>query len=187
MSKVIKQMQMDSMKGVFKDVRDMVFLQVVGLDANTENKIRLDLRKKGVRLHGVKNTLARRVFGELGMTIEKPWGGPTTVAWGMGSVAELSQEMESIRKKHDKKIKVKGAVADGSEVPFEMALKMPTRHEAIGRVLMLAMSPASRIAGALRGPAGIVAGQVKSISEKKEEAAPAEAAAAPAEAAAPPA
>ncbi len=169
MSKVIKQMQMESLREHFKGVRDMVFLQVVGLDATVENKIRLDLRKKGVRLHGVKNTLARRVFGEMGMAIEKPWSGPTTVAWGMSSIAELSQEMDAIRKKHDKKVVVKGAVADGSEVSFEVALKMPTRAEALGRIVMLALSPASRVAGALRGPAGLVAGQVKSIAEKKEE------------------
>lgn len=171
MSKVIKQMEMDHLKGAFQGVRDMVFLGIVGLDATTENKMRLELRKKGVRLHQVKNTLARRVFSELGMAIEKPWGGPTTVAWGMSSVAELSQEIDGLRKKHDKKITVKGAVADGSEVPFEMALKMPTRTEAIGRVVMLALSPAARVAGALKGPAGIVCGQVKSIAEKKDEAA----------------
>src|SRR3954452_15130248 len=123
MSKVIKQMQMDVLKGAFQEVRDMVFLGIVGLDATSENKMRLELRKKGVRLHQVKNTLARRVFGELGMQIEKPWGRPTTVAWGMSSVAELSQEIAALARKHDKKIKLKGAVADGSEVSFEMALK----------------------------------------------------------------
>jgi len=63
-------------------------------------------------------------------------------------------------------------------VPFAVAIKMPTRAEAIGMVVTLALSPARRIAGALRGPAGIVAGQIKAISEKKEEA-PAEAVAAP--------
>ncbi len=176
MSKVIKQMQMDALKVHFKDVRDMVFINVVGFDAITENKVRLDLRKKGIRLHGVKNTLCKRVLGELGINVEKPWTGPTTVAYGGTSVAELSKEVESLVKKHDKKIKVKSAVADGTEVTFAAALRMPTRAEAIGRVVMLALSPARRIAGAIIGPAGIVSGQVKAISEKKEEAAaPAEA------------
>ena len=45
MSKVIKQMQMDSLKDAFKGVRDLVFLNVVGLGAIPENKMRLDLRK----------------------------------------------------------------------------------------------------------------------------------------------
>ena len=64
MSKVIKQMQMDSLKHTFKGVRDLVLLNVVGLGAIPENKIRLDLRKKGIRLQMVKNSLARRVFAE---------------------------------------------------------------------------------------------------------------------------
>lgn len=181
MSKAVKRMQMDAFKGAVGEARDFVFVNFTGLDAIAENKLRLELRKKGVRLHQVKNTLAKLVFQELGMTVEAPWGGATTVAWGMSSVADLSKEVEAFAKKHDKKVKVKGAVADGSEVSFEMALKMPTRTEAIGRVVMLALSPAARVAGALRGPAGIVAGQVKSISERKEE----EGAEAPAPAATP--
>jgi large subunit ribosomal protein L10 len=180
MSKAIKQMQMDSLGTKLKDVRDMVFLNVVGLDGTTENKLRLDLRKKGVRLHQVKNTLARRVLGQLGMTLAQPWTGPTTIAWGLGSISELSQEMETVVKKNDKKITVKGVIADGSETTFVQALKMPTKAEALGRVVMLALSPAARISGGLKGPAGIVSGQIKSISEKKEEAAPAAAADAPA-------
>ena len=164
---------MDALSGKLKEVRDMVFLNVVGLDGTSENKLRLDLRKKGVTLHQVKNTLARRVLGQLGITMAQPWTGPTTIAWGLGSISELSQEMETVVKKNDKKITVKGVIADGSETTFAQALKMPTKAEALGRVVMLALSPAAKIAGGLKGPAGIVAGQIKSISEKKEEAAPA--------------
>jgi large subunit ribosomal protein L10 len=173
MSKAIKQMQMDALTGRLKEVRDMVFLNVVGLDANTENKLRLDLRKKGVTLHQVKNTLARRVLGQLGINVAQQWSGPTTIAWGLSSVSELSKEMEAVVKKNEKTIKVKGVIADGSETTFAQALKMPTKAEALGRVVMLALSPAAKIAGGLKGPAGIVAGQIKSISERKEEAAPA--------------
>lgn len=175
MSKVIKQMQMESLKANFKDARDMVFMNLAGLDAVSENKARLDLRKKGIRIYGVKNTLCRRVLGELGMKVEKPWSGSTAVAVGGTSIAELSKEIEAFAKKYDKKVKVKGAVADGTEVTFEQALKMPTKAEAIGRVIMLALSPARRIAGGLLGPAGIVSGQIKAVSEKKEEAPAAEA------------
>jgi len=171
MSKAIKQLQMDTLMGAFKDVRDMVFIKIVGLDAVAENKVRLDLRKKGIRLHGVKNTLCRRVLGDMGMKVESPWAGPTAVAFGGSSIADLSKEIEAVVKKYDKKVTVKSAVADGTEVPFDVAIKMPTRAEAIGMVVTLALSPARRIAGALRGPAGIVSGQIKAISEKKEEAA----------------
>lgn len=169
MSKVIKQMQMDALKASFNGVRDMVFLSVVGLDAITENKVRLELRKKGIRLAMVKNALARRVFEGMGFKIEKAWGGATTVAWGGSSISDLSKEIEAFAKKNDKFVKVKSALADGAEVTFAQALKMPTRAEAIGRVVQLVLSPAGRLVAALRGPAGRVASQVKTISEKKEE------------------
>jgi large subunit ribosomal protein L10 len=172
MSKVIKQMQMDALKKDFQGVRDMVMLNVVGLDAIAENKMRLDLRKKGIRLQMVKNSLARRVFGEMGLQAEKAWSGSTTVAWGAGSVAELSKEIETLVKKYAKKMTVKAALADGQEVPFDIALKMPTRAEAIGRVVTLLLSPARRVAGQVVGPASQVAGQIKGIKDMKKDEAP---------------
>src|SRR5262245_13042577 len=182
MSKQIKQLEMDALERTFKDVRDLVFLSVSGVNALQENQVRLALRKKNIRLQLVKNSLASRVFKRLGLRLRDRyqaegdnqvkvrgtfWDGPTTIAWGGSSIAELSRELKEALSKNDK-VKFKGAVADGEEVTFEQALTRPTREEAIGRVVMLALSPAARIAGALRGPAGRVAGQVKSLSEKKE-------------------
>jgi large subunit ribosomal protein L10 len=168
MSKEIKQLEMNALEHTFKDVRDLVMMSVQGQSSQNDNRLRLDLRKKKIRMQVVKNTLARRVFGQLGLQMAKCWEGPTTVAWGAGSLSELSRELETAFKNNDK-VKFKCAVADGNEVTFAQALKMPTRAEAIGRVVMLALSPAGRIAGQLRGPAGRVAGQVKSISEKQPE------------------
>ena len=181
MSKQIKQMEMDSLKHTFQEIRDMVVLSVSGLNATADNQLRLGLRKKNIRLQVVKNSLARRVFDELGMkTSDAYWTGPTTLAWGAGSLADLSKEIEGIAKKNDKAIKVKGALSEGQAVTFKQALAMPTRAGAIGRVVMLALSPASRLAGQILGPASRVCGQVKSLKDKAEAGAPAEPAAAPA-------
>ncbi len=171
MSKLIKQMELDAMKKTFDGVRDLVMMKVVGLGAIADNQVRLGLRKKGIRLQMVKNSLARRVFGDMGIKVESGWEGSTTVAWGGTSIAGLSKEIATLAKKHDKFIKVKTAVADGQQVTFELALKMPTREEAIGNVIALALAPASRLVGQLLGPAASVASQIKTISEKKEEAA----------------
>ena len=176
MSKVIKQMQMDDLKATFGTVRDMVLLNVVGLGAIPENQLRLGLRKKGIRMQMVKNSLARKVFTDLGLTITKGWEGATTVAWGGTSIAELSKEIETVVKKNDKFMKVKTAVADGQEVAFDIALKMPTREQAIGTVIAMALSAGSRLVGAILGPGGQLASQVKTLSEKKEEGEPAAAA-----------
>jgi len=169
MSKIIKQMELDAMKKTFAGVRDLIMMKVVGLNAIADNQLRLGLRKKGIRVQMVKNSLARRIFGDMGITIDAAWEGATTLAWGGTSIAALSKEIESLAKKHDKFIKVKTAVADGQQVPFDLALKMPTREEAIGRVVSLALAPASRLLGQLLGPAASVASQVKTLSERKEE------------------
>src|SRR5438874_4652301 len=100
MSKQIKQMEMDSLKATFQDVRDLVVLTVQGLNSQLENQLRLALRKKSIRLQQVKNSLTRRVFDELGMRVSSYWEGPTTLAWGAGSLAELSRELDTLFKKN---------------------------------------------------------------------------------------
>jgi large subunit ribosomal protein L10 len=180
MSKQVKQMQMDVLTRTFKDVKDMVFLSASGIDATTDNKVRLGLRKKNIFLMMVKNSLMRRVFGDLGVKPgDDAYAGPTIVAWGAESIKDLSKEVEAVLLKDAKlkdKVKVKTAVAEGQAVTFERALKMPTRKEAIGEIVAAILAPASSIAGCLTGPAAQVASQIQTISEKKPEGEPAPAA-----------
>jgi large subunit ribosomal protein L10 len=174
MSKAIKQMEMDALEKTFRDVRDLVFLSVSGVSATADNQMRLALRKKNVRLHVVKNSLARRVFDKLGIQASSDtyWLGHTLIAWGHNSLKELSLEIDALMKKNDK-IKAKGALADGQEVTFEQAKKMLSKTEAIGRVVGLAMSPAARLVAQIQGPAGRIAGQVKTLRERPAPAEPA--------------
>jgi large subunit ribosomal protein L10 len=176
MSKVIKQMEMDALKDAFKDVRDLVVLSITGLDCVADHQFRAALRKKNVRLKVVKNSLTRRVFDELGLHVGEGspyWTGPTALAWGGASVAELSRAIDGELKapktaaQYKDKVVVKGAVADGQPVPFDRALKMPTRTEAIARVIGLALAPASRLVSQLKGPGSALASQIKTLAEKK--------------------
>jgi large subunit ribosomal protein L10 len=176
MSKVIKQMQMEALRTTFQGVRDLVLLSLSKVDGVTENKLRLDLRKKKIYLHMVKNSLVRRVFSEVGIKLNTGWEGPTLMAWGGDSLADLSKTLDGILTKDAKlkdKIKPKAAVAEGQEVTFEQAKAMPTRTEAIGTILGMILSPGSQIAGQIIGPAAQIAGQIKTLSEKKPEEAPA--------------
>jgi large subunit ribosomal protein L10 len=184
MSKQIKQMQMDALKQTFGHVRDMVVLSVSGLTCQADNTLRLALRKKQVRLHMVKNSLARRVFGELGLQVGENssyWKGNSILAWGLGSPAELSRAVQSelgeLTKKNPglkDKVVIKGGIADGQEVTFERMIKMPTRTEAIGRVVALALGPASRLASQILAPAAKVASQLKTLADRPAEPAPSE-------------
>jgi large subunit ribosomal protein L10 len=167
MSKKIKQMQMDTLKSTFQGVRDLVMMSVIGMGGTPNNQLRLTLRKKNIRMQVVKNSLAKRVFDEMGIPLSGIWEGTTTLAWGGTSVADLCKELDTLLKKNDK-VKFKGVVADGQQITFEQGLKMPTRAEAIGRVVMLAMAPARRLASQILGPASQVAGQIKSLKDKPE-------------------
>ncbi|MFL5342029.1 MAG: 50S ribosomal protein L10 [Gemmataceae bacterium] len=183
MSKVIKQMEMDALKQTFGGVKNMVFLSATKLSAITENNLRLGLRKKNIRMQMVKNSLARRVFTDLGIEVKDVWGGTTVVAWGGESIKELSTELENSFKEATKKdpkfgdkIKIKTALAEGTQVTFEVARKMPTRQEAIGEIVGMILGPGSSLAALLTSPGGEVAGQVASIADKKPEEAAAPAA-----------
>jgi large subunit ribosomal protein L10 len=182
MSKQIKQMEMDALRKTFKDVQDLVVLSANKLSCQLDHQLRSTLRKKNIRLQVVKNSLARRVFDDMGLKVASYWEGPTWLAWGANSLAELSKELEGFVKKNDKILRVKGAVSEGLEISFKDALAMPTKPEAVGRVVSLALSPASRLMSQIMAPAGNIAGQIKTLSEKTDDQPPpaeAEAAAAP--------
>jgi large subunit ribosomal protein L10 len=186
MSKQIKQMEMDALKKSFQGVRNLVVMTSSRVDAGADFQMRKALRQKNIRLQLVKNTLARRVLGDLGIQIDGIWAGPTLLAFGGESVKELSNAIDDYLKKwvakdpkQKDKVSIKAAVAEGQQVTFEQALKMPTRLEVIGEVVAMILGPASQIAGCLTGPISQVASQIQTISEKKPE----EGAAAPAPAA----
>jgi len=168
-------MQMDVLAKEFAGVKDMVIISMSGIDAINENSMRLTLRKKNVRMQMVKNSLFRRVFGKELPLPESTWSGTTIIAWGGDSIKGLSKEIETYVKdpKFKDKLKIKTAVAEGLPVPFATALTMPTRLEAIGEIIAMAIGPGSAIAGCLTGPASQIASQIQTISEKTEEAAPA--------------
>jgi large subunit ribosomal protein L10 len=191
MSKEIKQLQLTAIQNTFNGVRDVVVMSVRGLDCHADQALRTALRKKNIRMQVVKNTLTRKVFGEMGIAVDgnpRYWSGPTTLAWGAPgiSIAEVSRAIEAELKNvktaasYKDKVGVKGAFAEGQPVTFDVALKMPTRLEAIGQIVGMIIGPGSAIAGCLTGPASQIASQIQTISEKTEEAAPAAETATPA-------
>lgn len=208
MSKIVKQMEYTALEATFKGVRDLLLIVPTKVDSGLDFNFRKQLRDKKVRVQMVKNTLAQRVFGAQGVTVDaKVWGGTTLVAWGGDSIKGLSQAVNTLIKEIEKKdpkakdkFVVKAAVADGVPVTLDQALKMPTRLEAIGEILGMILGPGSAIAACLTAIGAQLAGQIATLADRKEEpvaapapaeaavsSAPAELAPAPAEAAAAPA
>lgn len=186
MSKIVKSMEYAALEKTFSGVRDLILITPTKVDSTLDFNFRKSLRDKKISVKMVKNTLTRKIFDAQGVKIDpKNWSGTTLVAWGADSIKDLSKAVDGLIKEIEKKdpkskekLVVKAAVADGQVVPLEMALKMPTRLEAIGEIVGMILGPASSIAGALIGPASQVASQIATIADRKEESAPADAPAA---------
>ena len=177
MSKYVKELMMDQLRADLNGSRSILILDLKGLDAIAEHQFRRDLRKKSIRVRALKNTLARRVFSEMGMEgLSRYLEGPSVLVWGGDGVAELAKEV-STQVKILKKPEIKGGAVDGVVIApnqVEDITKLPSREQLIGRVVALALAPVQRIVALANAPAGNLMGQLKTISEAAgEEEAPA--------------
>lgn len=171
MSKYVKELMMDQLRSDLDGTTSVLLLDFKGLDAITENQLRLDLRKKKIRIRALKNSLARKVFSEMGLEgMDRYLEGPSVAAWGGGGVAELAKEITAQLKKL-KKPKIKGGAVDGVVIgpeKVEVITKLPSREELIGRVVQLALSPVQRVVALANAPASGLLGQLKTLAEGGE-------------------
>jgi large subunit ribosomal protein L10 len=183
MSKYVKELMMDQLKSDLDGSRSLLIVDLKGLDAITEHRLRSDLRKKSIRIRALKNSLARRVFSDMGMEgLSQFLAGPSVAVWGGDGVAELAKEI-SHQVKTLKKPEIKGGAVDGIVVgaaQVEEITKLPSREALIARVVNLALSPAQRVIALANAPASGLLGQLKTLAEDAPAADDPAAAAAPA-------
>lgn len=173
MSKYVKELMMDQLRSELNGSTSLLILDLKGLNAVSEFQLRRDLRKKKIKLRALKNTLARRIFSEMGIGgLSKFLEGPSVAVWGGAGVAELAKEI-SAQVKILKKPEIKGGVVDGVVIgphQVEEITKLPSREALIGRVAALALSPAQRVVALANAPAGSLMSQLKTLSEGAESA-----------------
>ena len=173
MSKPVKALMQNELETRFKDVKECLVVSVRGITGNDNNDLRGSLQAKQMGLGVVKNSLARRAFENLGLTgLGELFSGPCAVAYGGADIVELAKEVADWAKKLEP-LEIKGGFLDGEVLEAAAAIglaKMPSRAELQGAVVMLAKAPGSRLAGAIGSPAGRIAGCVKSLVEKLEDA-----------------
>jgi large subunit ribosomal protein L10 len=176
MSKPVKKLIRDELIKRFDGVTQLAVVGFTGVDANTTNTIRARLAGKDIRVSVVKNALAKQAFRELGIDIVgQLLDGPCAVAYGADSVVTVVRELLDIGKETPNLV-VKAAFMEGdlfTQDKIAALSKYPTRPEAIGQALSCVLSAGANLAACIMGPAGQIAGILKSIEDK----APAEAAA----------
>jgi len=175
MSKPVKQLIRKELARRFQGVTSMAVVSLTGIDAVTTNRIRGRLREKEIRLMVVKNALARQAFDDVGLSEAKSLiDGPCAVAFGTDPVAttavEVVKELLAIGKEAPN-LTVKAAILEGKTFGpdgVEQLSKLPTRQEAVGRIVTCLLGAGAKLSGCLLGPAQTVAGLLKVIQERSE-------------------
>lgn len=173
MSKYVKELMMDQLRADLDGARSVLILDFKGLDATSENQLRLDLRKKSIRVRALKNTLARKVFSEIGLGgLDRFLTGPSVAVWGGEGVAELAKEVSGHVAKL-KKPEIKGGAVEGTIIgpaQVEDITRLPSREALIARVAGLALASVQRVVGLANAPASGLLGQLKAIADKEGDA-----------------
>ena len=192
MSKYVKSLITDDIRDRLKNVNDALLVNMVGLDANTNTKLRAELRSKNIQVVVVKNTMAARaVAGTPLAPLFNGVAGTTAICWGGEDIVSLAKEITKLTK--DEKLKpfeARGGVMDGEQLTgpqVEQVSKWPSRLEQLSILSGQILSPGANLVSQLTSVGGALASQIKQKGEGEDGDAAAEAPAAEAPAAEAPA
>lgn len=172
MSKLVKNLMIRDYKTLFDGVDDALIVSIRGIPANDNNRMRLGLLEKNIRVTVVRNSLARKAVAESGLSgLEPLFEGPSALAYGGESVIDVARELVKWAKEVQQ-LELKGAILDGElfegAAGVERLSSFPTREEALGKAVTLILSPAKKLMGQVKGPGGRLMGVIKAIEEKLE-------------------
>ena len=115
MSKYVKNLVAENLRGRLQNVHDALLVNMVGLDANTNTRLRAELRGKNIQVMVVKNSLAARATeGTPLAPLFAGLSGTAAVCWGGEDIVSLAKEITKLVK-DDKfaPFQARGGVMDG--------------------------------------------------------------------------
>jgi large subunit ribosomal protein L10 len=169
MSRAVKELVEKELKKQYAELDSVMVVSVHKLKGTEVNKLRGELRKKGIEVHVIKNRATKRVLSGTALDpVKSILTGPCAFVTGGPSPVDTAKELLRLAKDYTTLELRCGMVEGEPEVlSVEAISKRRSRAELQGEIVMLAVSPARKIAGCLK-LGGKIAGCVKAIADKLE-------------------
>ena len=170
MSKYVKNLIADDLRGRLEGVDDALLVDVIGIDANSTVRLRRDLRSKGIKLMVIKNSLAKRATegSQLAPALDGVKG-TLALLWGGEDFISLVKEASDLDKGAEyEKFAARGGVMDGQQLTPDRVREMskwPNRQEQLSLLAGQIVGIGSKLSGQLLAPGGAVASQIEQKSE----------------------
>ncbi|MBN2216691.1 MAG: 50S ribosomal protein L10 [Pirellulales bacterium] len=170
MSKYVKNLLTEDLHNRLQGVDDALLVNVVGLTANANNRLRGELEAKNIHLLVVKNSLARRAAaGSPLAAMFEGVDGTAAICWGGEDIVSLAKEITRLAEASGyEAFQTRGGVMDGEKLTASQVAavsKWPSRHEQLSLLVGQILGPGATLAAQIIGPGGALGSQIKQKAE----------------------
>lgn len=141
-----------------------------GLSVNEMTQLREEARKAGVYLRVVRNTLTKRAFQDTEFAcLNQTLVGPLFIALSIEAPGDAARLLKEFAKKFDK-LEVKALAMGGNLLGAEQldaVASLPTRDEAIAKLMMVMKAPVEKLARTLAAPTLKLVRTIDAVKESK--------------------
>lgn len=152
-----------------KKSQAVILVEYTGVSMKALDNIRAKIRESGGEFHVVKNTLARRVFAEQGMSIPAEFlVKSTAVSFAFNDPASTAKALTDAMKGNEF-VKVKGGFMGGQALnaaQVKALADMPPLPVVRAQLLGVLQAPAGKLVRTLAEPARGLAAVIKAFSEQ---------------------
>ncbi len=147
----------------------LILTEYIGLSVKEIEELRAKVREAGGEFHVVKNTLIKRVFAEVGMTMEdEHFVGTTAIGFAFEDPPALAKAMTEFAKE-TKALKIKAGYLEDrlmSRAEVIALANVPPLPVMRATLLSTILAPATQLVRTLSEPGRQVAAVLKAFSEK---------------------